>query len=297
MTESLGAVISANDIFRATNSFFEVREWAGEEDDFLLTPDLKRNYHIIFLEACSQPIRMGNERPMVDCPLLIILGPHDAPDFSFPENASVNARILSYSKDLFSISMDLKHHQFFFQNESINAYYKLKEKEGKFIREILDNIQEQQLGGRKAVPHLDLFVAFFDPLFTFINKKAQQNRWEESSRMHVYYRAFLKVLDEHYKKWHLVTDYSRLLGIHEKQLSRSCRKVVDMSPLQVIHQKVLMEAKHLLIYSDLNVKQLAYELGFNEPSHFSKFFKTKMGIWPTEYRDHIRYTSGAEKAL
>lgn len=56
------------------------------------------------------------------------------------------------------------------------------------------------------------------------------------------------------------------------------------TPLQLINDRILLEAKRLLRYSDKKIKDIANDLGYEDPSYFVKFFKRQTGMLPTEFR-------------
>jgi AraC-like DNA-binding protein len=70
-----------------------------------------------------------------------------------------------------------------------------------------------------------------------------------------------------------------------KTLSTLFKKMGDALPLTIINDRILLEAKRLLLYSDKTAKEIAYELGYNESGHFSRFFKKKTGVSPSKFRD------------
>ncbi|NML23531.1 AraC family transcriptional regulator [Pseudoflavitalea sp. G-6-1-2] len=64
-----------------------------------------------------------------------------------------------------------------------------------------------------------------------------------------------------------------------------CRKHLNITATDMIHQKIMQEAKAQLRYSDKSVKEITFDLGFENISGFSTFFKKKSGFSPSEYRD------------
>ncbi len=56
----------------------------------------------------------------------------------------------------------------------------------------------------------------------------------------------------------------------------------------MIHQRLILEAKRLLLHSTISAKEVAYSLNFNDPSYFSRFFKTNTGFSPEGFRKEIR---------
>lgn len=96
-------------------------------------------------------------------------------------------------------------------------------------------------------------------------------------------RHFNLLVDEHYKQQHSVAFYADMLHRSPKTLSNVFGKM-DISPLKVIHERIILEAKRLLKYTDRSSKDIAYDLGFDDPSHLSRLFKKVTGQSPTEYR-------------
>ena len=97
-------------------------------------------------------------------------------------------------------------------------------------------------------------------------------------------RKFHILVEQHYKEKHKVADYAELLYKSPKTLSNVFKKAGYPTPLTIINDRILLEAKRLLIFSTKSAEQIAYELGYNEGGHFSKFFKLHCGLPPSEYR-------------
>lgn len=101
-------------------------------------------------------------------------------------------------------------------------------------------------------------------------------------------RQYYILVEQHYKKQHEVQFYASCLFKSPKTISNVFKKIYDKSPLQVIHQRLLLEAKRLLTYSDQTSKQIADELGFEDAAHFSKFFKKMVGLSPSDLRNQLK---------
>ncbi|MEO9485158.1 MAG: helix-turn-helix domain-containing protein [Ekhidna sp.] len=99
-------------------------------------------------------------------------------------------------------------------------------------------------------------------------------------------RQFNVLVDQHYKKYHQVQDYADLIHKSPKTISNSFSKYSDKSPLQTIHERILLEAKRLLRYTDKTTKEIAYEIGFHDIPGFSRFFKKHTQFAPSRYREN-----------
>lgn len=98
-------------------------------------------------------------------------------------------------------------------------------------------------------------------------------------------RKFSLLVEMHFREKHKVSEYADLLNMTPKSLSNLFSRYFNKSPLKVITERIILESKRLLDFSDKNINEIAEALGFDEVSHFSKFFKTQVGLSPSEYKD------------
>ena len=101
-------------------------------------------------------------------------------------------------------------------------------------------------------------------------------------------REFNFLVETHFKSIHSVTEYAELLHISPKTVSNIFRKLNSKSPLQFIQDRRMLEAKRLLIYTTKQIKEIAYEVGFEDIQTFSRFFKRNEGISPSKYKETKR---------
>lgn len=99
-------------------------------------------------------------------------------------------------------------------------------------------------------------------------------------------RKFNLAVENHYRKHHDVAFYAALLHKSPKTLSNFFSLYHDKSPLQVIHERVALEGKRLLLYTDNTVKEIAFHLGFEEVTSFSRFFKKQVGQSPLDFKQN-----------
>ena len=99
-----------------------------------------------------------------------------------------------------------------------------------------------------------------------------------------HFQRFQKLLEHHFRERWKVQQYSEALGVSEKRLAKFCKAAVDLTPLQLIHGRLLMEAKRQLAYTRMSINEIALDLDFVDPAYFSKFFQKATGQRPTEFR-------------
>jgi AraC-like DNA-binding protein len=101
---------------------------------------------------------------------------------------------------------------------------------------------------------------------------------------------FKALLENNFKIWHKAQDYASALNITDKQLSELVKKNSGQTVLTLIHERILLEAKRLLVHSELSTKEIGYYLNFEDPSHFTKFFKNGCSITPQVFREQAKKT-------
>lgn len=98
---------------------------------------------------------------------------------------------------------------------------------------------------------------------------------------------YVQVLEENYKIEKSVAFYADHLNITPNYLTILCKKHFGLSSGQLIHNRLLLEAKRLLQVTDTSIKEISYELGFEDLANFSNFFKKQTGISPRAFREQL----------
>jgi AraC-like DNA-binding protein len=99
-------------------------------------------------------------------------------------------------------------------------------------------------------------------------------------------RRFNYLVDLHFKTKRKVSQYAEMLYKSPKTLSNLFSIYNQKSPQQIILDRIVLEAKRLINYTDKQNQEIAYDLGFNDPAHFSRFFKKMTQMTPSEYREN-----------
>lgn len=99
-------------------------------------------------------------------------------------------------------------------------------------------------------------------------------------------RRFNLLVETHFREQHSVSYYADRMNKSPKTLSNVFALYNHKTPLQVIQERILIEARRLLYYTDKPAKQITFELGFEDSAYFSNFFKRHTGQSPQEFRSN-----------
>ena len=136
-----------------------------------------------------------------------------------------------------------------------------------------------------AVASQSLFQAFLVYLQRYANA-AQPGRLPFTSHQLTY--RFRQQLETHFLTHQTVRDYANLLGVTPNHLSESVKAATGVPAGALIRQRLILEAKRLLVHTDQPVQQIAEFLNFQDPAYFGRFFKRGAGKSPIAFRFKIR---------
>ena len=97
--------------------------------------------------------------------------------------------------------------------------------------------------------------------------------------------GFRHLIELHLREHRPVSWYARILGTTDRTLTRICRRRLDCTPVQVIHARLTLEARRLLRFTNASIVQVAEDLGFSDPSYFSRFYLRMTGRRPQQDKD------------
>lgn len=99
---------------------------------------------------------------------------------------------------------------------------------------------------------------------------------------------FMILLEENYRLERNAEFYASDLGISSKRLNQILKEKLDKTAMQLIHDRIILEAKRKVIHSESTLKEIAYDLGFSDRPYFSRFFKKQTGTSPEDFQKQAR---------
>ena len=106
----------------------------------------------------------------------------------------------------------------------------------------------------------------------------------KANRANLIEQAFTELLKKHYKDWKQPAKYAAALNISVAHLYDTVKSITGDSVSAHIQQYGILEAKRLLCFTKYTVREIAYQLGYDEPVYFGKLFKKITGFTPLEFR-------------
>lgn len=95
---------------------------------------------------------------------------------------------------------------------------------------------------------------------------------------------YKKLVSEHFMSERKVSTYADMLHVTSNHLNKVIKKETGKTAHELIEEMILLEAKALVMHTAKSIAEIAYQLNFNDPSHFNKFFKKMSGMTPRQYR-------------
>ncbi len=138
--------------------------------------------------------------------------------------------------------------------------------------------------GRAAVLSA-LALCFFTSLGRLISSRSHaHNPAHKSGEDLRIFLAFCDLVESNFREALTLAQYARRLKVTQARLNDVCRRVANLPSKELVHERVLAEARRLLRFSLTPVSELGYQLGFTDPGYFSRFFKQRTGLSPSDFR-------------
>lgn len=137
--------------------------------------------------------------------------------------------------------------------------------------------------------HTAVLEGLLATLAAVLSRELEANHRGESSGL---LGSFLQLVETTFTSPLPVTSYAKRLGVSARSLHHATERGLGSSPLQVVQQRRLLEAKRLLLHSDLNVSEVAEAIGFSDPGYFSRFFRRLTGSPPSQLRTRAKTDPG-----
>jgi AraC-like DNA-binding protein len=191
---------------------------------------------------------------------------------------------------LYGTALGKKMHEYSFFHYEVNEALHISEEENALIKDCLSKI-EREYRGTIDKHTQGLLVSNLELLLNYCNRFYDRQFYTRARVNADVVQRFEALLKEYFGQPSLietglppVTYFSSRLNLSPNYLSDLLQKATGKSTLEQIHLELVDRAKSLLWGTENSISEIAYELGFEHPSHFTKIFKAKTGKSPSEFR-------------
>jgi AraC family transcriptional regulator, transcriptional activator of pobA len=199
-------------------------------------------------------------------------------------NKNVGGHVLSFKQELF-FNYSATHLSIFSPANYPIIQFKQKpaDKIEKIISEIVSEYNAASEMKREAI------TAYLVVLLVEIKRSYNPSPdFIPQSTDHDLTRRFREMVEKEFLLIRQVTDYASKLNITPGHLNDTVKKDTGKNASEIIHNRIILEAKRLLYHSSQSIKEIAATLHYEDPSYFVRFFKSNTGSTPLEFRNHIR---------
>lgn len=194
-------------------------------------------------------------------------------------------QLILFSRDFYGLNINNKDLLFdlpFLNNNSSNPILNLSEIEMSVFLPLLETIDTEFKSDNQQREEI---IRSYLHILLMRSHQLYANKYPEASTVQgsKMYKDFRILLEKNFIRLHKVKEYAELMSTTQKTLNETIKKLTGKTASDHIYDRIILEAKRLLKHSALNTKEIAYFLNYQDPAHFSKFFKTKTGLSPSDY--------------
>lgn len=242
-------------------------------------------FQLIYAEKGRCTVNIDNRKEVIEGPCIIYIPGGTVHGFVFEEDSQ--GWIVSGSEKLFSSNQETRISSYIAPliRSPLTKTLRKNSTEEKRIRWLIQELYaEFQSSGRLEDPAMEAMTKL---LLISVRRDILQETDTpnlDNHKQQFFYR-FKKLLESHFKQHLKVTDYAEQLGLTVTQLNKICLKYSGKTAHRIVQDRLILEAQRLLIYSDININQIGFDLGFKDPGYFNRFFKKHVALPPAKYRE------------
>ncbi|WP_443944068.1 helix-turn-helix domain-containing protein [Pedobacter sp. AW1-32] len=257
-------------------SLIYIRNLANCPPSYLNDPGRKDFFEIVWLKN-EYPLHQVEEGQNIQGDWIYLIPPYRVHQLN---KAGKNGELISFKRDV----LDEGDKEFFLD------LFKMFNVQGEFSCLKLDVNSSSALQGiyslmaqeyqAQSITMVKAFLKVF--LLKLIQVKEHEFTEHDINQKRVY--AFLMLLESNFKEMRQIDFYADELGISAKRLNQILKEKLDKTGMQIIHDRIILEAKRQIIHSENTIKEIAYQLSFTDRPYFSRFFKKQTGQTPEEFQ-------------
>lgn len=264
-------------------NIFSVSTVQFEKACIVNRPEQLATYSIFWIKEGNGRYHIDFEQFNFEDNTLFFLSPGQV--FSIDSEKIKEAYKISFVRDFYCIqtyAREVSCNGVLFNNVYETPFVNPSKKETTKLNYILQQlIDEFQLEDTAQYDMLQSYLKQFIIQSVRIKKERSPLKEDLASKL---FKDFSVLVEMYFKELHKVSEYSERLGISPKSLTKHFQKLGSDSPSAFLKNRLILEAKRQLLYSNDSVKTIAYNLGFNDAAYFSRFFSKATQQSPNSFK-------------
>ena len=260
----------------------------NNHSDTLTTPHRTGFYHILWFQK-GNPTHLVDFNPVKIKPNTILFLNKDTVQ-RFDKNGGFDGKAILFTDNFFcKTEADTKYLRSSILFNDLFTVSQIQLSKTASLFADLFKLMEKELKNEKDISQSDILKNL---LHNFLLLSERERRKQDFTEIKKgadldYVMLFKDLLETNYRKLKQVSNYAKKISVTEKRLNQATSKVLDKSPKQMIDERVILEAKRLLAHTNESVKEIGFELGFDEPTNFIKYFRKHSQSTPVEFREQF----------
>lgn len=262
-------------------------ELLASHSKHIIQPHRTNFYHIFLLYNC-QPTHIVDFTPINTQPFSLLFIDKNRVH-QFDRLLNYDGEVIVFTDDFFNLqasdSQFLRNSTLF--NDIANNYLlRLQKADFEKISRISSDIKAELETETDSATHIFMKNMLHNLLLLALRAKNKSSATQEKkgADLEIAYMLY-DLIDRNFIQSKSVADYAAQLCMSEKRLGMATAKSLDKSPKEMINDRILLEAKRLLVYTHSSVKEIGHTLGFEDPAYFVRYFKKNCRQTPAEFRN------------
>lgn len=270
---------------RTTNPAFYCRRINPlEPGTTVYRPPFRRAFYFLALFVHAGNIKIQYDDQVVTNPQSYMVC--HSPDlvYSFTQDHSLEGYVIYFQPECFSFFKPDFHSSFPAFNKLYTNLYQLDRATAEKLAPHFESVVQTYESNSQEL-HMEARARLLSLLYhikEFVGSLSGSMRFVTPQQLLL--SKYIQMVNNHYIDKRSVKEYAELLSVTPNHLSQTVKAATGKNALAFISERLIVESKSLILYTDFDITEIAYQLDFSDPANFGKFFKKEVGISPLEFR-------------
>lgn len=248
-------------------------------------------YAIIFIKSGSGEITIDNQKRFLNTKAIVYFYPYQKMSWGdTTELENFEGVFIQFHPDFFCVDIHAKNigcQGVLFNNPFYNTILSCDEIAFdnliQITRQVVIELQNNNMASLEMISSLLKII-----LINSVRLKLKEQDNDVKSKLPEIAITIEYLINTNFMNHHNIEFYCNLLNVSKSTFNRQCKLYFGNPAQQIIFSKLIAEAKKQLFITNHTIKMISYELGFDDPLYFSRFFKTQTGVSPLEFRKKLK---------